>query len=201
MDCKEFKKIVVDLFDKDVDPQIKAECEKHINQCAECKEYYELLLTTTELLRPKHSPVSSANNKRQSSRHWLRVAAMFVGVIILSGIAFATIHLLSQRPTEENVQKVESNLQLSNSHSQLSSPVRFDDVSLDSILTVVSAYYGKTVHFLNNEAKAMKFIMTWKPDAPLGDFIEGLNMFDGLRLSLQQDTIFVETTEGKESTE
>ena len=80
MDCKEFKKIVVDLFDKDVDPQIKAECEKHINQCAECKEYYELLLTTTELLRPKHSPVSSANNKRQSSRHWLRIAAMFVGV-------------------------------------------------------------------------------------------------------------------------
>ena len=126
---------------------------------------------------------------------------MFVGVIILSGIAFATIHLLSQRPTEENVQKVESNLQLSNSHSQLSSPVRFDDMSLDSILTVVSAYYGKTVHFLTNEAKAMKFIMTWRPDAPLADFIEGLNMFDGLRLSLQQDTIFVETTEGKESAE
>ena len=201
MDCKEFKKIVVDLFDKDVDPQIKAECEKHINQCAECKEYYEHLQTTTELLRPKYSPVSSATNKRQSSRHWLRIAAMFVGVIILTGIAFATIHLLLQRPTEENVQRVESSLQLTNSHSQLSSPVRFDDVRLDSILTVVSAYYGKAVHFHNNEAKAMKFIMTWKPDAPLADFIDGLNMFDGLRLSLQQDTIFVETTEGKESAE
>ncbi|MBO7129112.1 MAG: zf-HC2 domain-containing protein, partial [Prevotella sp.] len=41
MDCKEFRNIVADLFDKDVDPQIKTECEKHISQCADCRAYYE----------------------------------------------------------------------------------------------------------------------------------------------------------------
>jgi hypothetical protein len=72
-------------------------------------------------------------------------------------------------------------------------------VSLDSILTVVSAHYGKVVTFRNEEPRAMKLIMTWDPDMPLSDFIDGLNLFDGLRLTLQRDTIFVETAEDKES--
>ena len=41
----------------------------------------------------------------------------------------------------------------------------------------------------------MKLIMTWQPDAPLTDFIERLNAFDGLSLSLQNDTIVVQTNE------
>ena len=47
----------------------------------------------------------------------------------------------------------------------------------------------------------MKFIMTWNPDSSLTSFIDGLNLFDGLLLTLQQDTIFVEMTEGKEDAE
>ena len=75
------------------------------------------------------------------------------------------------------------------------SAIRFDDVRLDSILTVVSAHYGKTVSFREEEAKGMKFIMTWDPDRPISDFIDGLNLFDGRSLTLQRDTIFVETAE------
>jgi hypothetical protein len=37
--------------------------------------------------------------------------------------------------------------------------------------------------------------MAWNPDSSLTSFIDGLNMFDGLLLTIQQDTIFVETTE------
>lgn len=44
----------------------------------------------------------------------------------------------------------------------------------------------------------MKLIMTWQSDAPLGDFLDRLNAFDGLSLRLQGDTIFVETTTGEE---
>ena len=38
----------------------------------------------------------------------------------------------------------------------------------------------------------MKLIMTWQPDASLADFLDRLNAFDGLSLSLQSDTIVVE---------
>ena len=47
----------------------------------------------------------------------------------------------------------------------------------------------------------MKFIMAWNPDSSLTSFFDGLNMFDGLLLTLQEDTIFVETTEVKEDAE
>ena len=44
----------------------------------------------------------------------------------------------------------------------------------------------------------MKFIMTWMPDSSLTNFIDRLNMFDRLQLTLSEDTIFVEIQEGKE---
>ena len=198
MDCKEFRNIVADLFDKDVDPQIKTECEKHISQCPDCRAYYEDLLMTAELLRPKHSPVSPASHDNGTSRRWLRTAAMFVGVILISGIAFAAYHLMwqSQRPAEEH--RAEADSSLFTLHSSLPSSVHFNDVRLDSILAAVSVHYGKAAHFHNEEAKNMKFIMTWEPDASLADFIDRLNMFDGLQITFLRGTIFVDVQEGKE---
>ncbi|MBR3413675.1 MAG: hypothetical protein IKG81_13425, partial [Bacteroidales bacterium] len=60
------------------------------------------------------------------------------------------------------------------------------------ILAVVSAHYGKAVSFRNADLRGMKLIMTWQPDASLADFLDRLNAFDGLSLSLQSDTIVVE---------
>ena len=221
MDCKEFKNIVCDLFDKEVDPQVKAQCDEHLSHCAECSEYYDQMLATTELLRPKHSPVNSSqerlkirplskgesrvrgggvsNFKPQTSNLKpirLRIAAMFAGVLLLSGIAFATIYFVKSKES-----RVESNIRLESSPQGGTGggqSVRFEEVRLDSILGVVSAHYSKAVSFDSDEAKGLKFIIEWEPDAPLADFIEGINMFDGLQLTLQRDTIFVELQEEKE---
>lgn len=108
MDCKDFKNTVADLFDKEVAPNVKAECEKHICQCAECREYYEDLLTTAELLRPRHSPVLKrekimANTRKTTT--FYKVAAMLVGAIFLSGIAYATIRVLSPKKAEESTKE------------------------------------------------------------------------------------------------
>ncbi len=205
MDCKEFKNIVCDLFDKEVDPQVKAQCDEHLSHCAECSEYYDQMLATTELLRPKHSPVpdragtydKTVNSKLSNSKYvWLRIAAMFAGVLLLSGIAFATIYFVKSKES-----RVESNIRLESSPQGGTGggqSVRFEEVRLDSILGVVSAHYSKAVSFDSDEAKGLKFIIEWEPDAPLADFIEGINMFDGLQLTLQRDTIFVELQEEKE---
>ena len=205
MDCKEFKNIVCDLFDKEVDPQVKAQCDEHLSHCAECSEYYDQMLATTELLRPKHSPVpdragtydKTVNSKLSNSKYvWLRIAAMFAGVLLLSGIAFATIYFVKSKES-----RVESNIRLESSPQGGTGGgqfIRFEEVRLDSILGVVSAHYSKAVSFDSDEAKGLKFIIEWEPDAPLADFIEGINMFDGLQLTLQRDTIFVELQEEKE---
>lgn len=127
---------------------------------------------------------------------WVRrIAAAFLGVLFLSGLAFAAWHAFSPaaKPTAEAAS------QPSTVGQQASTTVRFDDVRLDSILTVVAAHYGKTVSYRDREPRTMKFITTWNPDDPLEAFIDHLNIFDYLRLTLHGDTIVVEHTEGEDA--
>ena len=93
MDCKEFKTIVADLFDKEVSPETQKACNEHISHCAECRDYYENLLATADLLRPKHSPVSQ--KPIASNSNWMKIAASFVGILLITGMAFAAVHILS----------------------------------------------------------------------------------------------------------
>ena len=142
----------------------------------------------------KHYP------QQRPLHHWMRIAASFIGILFISGIAFAVIQFMRNHSARPQVPQTEhANTELANQEAV--APVRFDDVRLDSILSVVSSHYGKEVSFRSEEAKGMKFIMAWNPDSSLTSFIDGLNMFDGLLLTIQQDTIFVETTELKEDAE
>lgn len=163
------------------------EVRKAYDVMADCKKLYQ---------KPQQEPLSV---KWLQLWQRFRMAAVFLGAVLLCGLAWAIIpHIISSHT--DSPQPAQVNTPLPHSEGQgAGAAVRFDDVRLDSILTVVSAHYGKTVSFRDEEAKGMKFIMTWDPDMPLSDFIDGLNLFDGLSLTLQRDTIFVETAEDKVS--
>lgn len=161
------------------------EVRKAYDVMADCKKLYQ---------KPQQKPLSV---KWLQPGQRFRIAAVFLGAVLFCGLAWAIIpHIISSHTDSPQPTQVSTPLPRSGGEE---SSVRFDDVRLDSILTVVSAHYGKAVSFRDEEAKGMKFIMTWDPDMPLSDFIDGLNLFDGLSLTLQRDTIFVETTEDKES--
>jgi len=161
------------------------EVRKAYDVMADCKKLYQ---------KPQQKPLSV---KWLQPGQRFRIAAVFLGAVLFCGLAWAIIPRIMSSHTD-SPQSAQVSTPLPRSGGEESS-VRFDDVRLDSILTVVSAHYGKAVSFRDEEAKGMKFIMTWDPDMPLSDFINGLNLFDGLSLTLQRDTIFVETTEDKES--
>lgn len=161
------------------------EVRKAYDVMADCKKLYQ---------KPQQKPLSA---KWLQLGQRFRIAAVFLGAVLFCGLAWAIIPRIISSHTD-SPQSAQVSTPLPRSGGEESS-VRFDDVRLDSILTVVSAHYGKAVSFRDEEAKGMKFIMTWDPDMPLSDFIDGLNLFDGLSLTLQRDTIFVETTEDKES--
>ena len=161
------------------------EVRKAYDVMADCKKLYQ---------KPQQKPLSV---KWLQLGQRFRIAAVFLGAVLFCGLAWAIIpHIISSHTDSPQSAQVTTPLPRSGGEE---SSVRFDDVRLDSILTVVSAHYGKAVSFRNEEAKSMKFIMTWDPDMPLSDLIDVLNLFDGLSLTLQRDTIFVETTEDKES--
>ena len=169
------------------------EVRKAYDVMADCKKVYQ---------REKlHTPTLPSRHGQSAQRQgWIyRIAAVFLGAVLLCGLAWAIIpHVISSHT--DSPQSAQVTAPLSHREEQGGgSSLRFDDVRLDSILTVVSAHYGKAFSFRDEEAKGMKFIMTWDPDTPLSDFIDGLNLFDGLCLTLQHDTIFVEIKEDKDS--
>ncbi len=161
------------------------EVRKAYDVMADCKKLYQ---------KPQQEPLSV---KWLQPGQRFRMAAAFLGAVLLCGLAWAIIpHFISSHTDSPQSAQVTTPLLRKGGDG---SSIRFDDVRLDSILTVVSAHYGKAVSFRNEEAKSMKFIMAWNPDMPLSDLIDVLNLFDRLSLTLQRDTIFVETTEDKES--
>jgi len=196
------------LFDMLDNPAAYSEQEISdiINCDEETRETYRLMVEAKRSSRWKqpHQPgdVDAAWQRfekkhypqRRLLHRWMRVAAIFIGILFISGIAFAVIQFVRNHSARPQVPQTEhANTELA--IQEAVAPVRFDDVRLDSILSVVSSHYGKAVSFRSEEAKGMKFIMAWNPDSSLTSFIDGLNMFDGLLLTIQQDTIFVETTE------
>ena len=216
MNCKEFRHHVADLFDKEVSPRTKAECQQHMDECEACRNYYHELSQAAEMLRPKHNGQWIMDNEQLSIlvsgeglevrvndnvndndnpnpspltpnlflRRRRRVAAIFAGVILAAGITVAAIHHAQNRPAQPPQAKA--------------TPVSFTNISLDSILSVVAPYYKKTVVFRDEAPRQLQLIMTWNPATPFDDFVRRLNAFDGLLLTVQHDTLFVEANSADE---
>lgn len=162
------------------------EVRKAYDVMADCKKLYQ---------KPQQKPLSV---KWLQLRQRFRMAAVFLGAVLLCGLAWAIIpHIISSHT--DSPQSAQVTAPLTHREGQGGgSSLRFDDVRLDSILTVVSAHYGKAVSFRNEEPRSMKLITTWNPDESLEAFVDHLNMFDYIHLTLKNDTIFVEQTSGED---
>ena len=129
-----------------------------------------------------------------------RIAAIFIAAAFLGGLAWAFVPLLRTNQTTKPPQptKVSAPSLTGRAGGESSSSISFSNLRLDSILTVVAAHYECQVCFRDSVTRTMKFITTWNPEDSLAAFIEHLNMFDGLHLTLRDDTIFVESTNDEE---
>lgn len=145
-----------------------------------------------ERLEKGRMSMSLREGGRTVRPQWMRVAATFVGALVVAAMAMAAIHLIRSHYEQPETTAATPSVQHATLDEQRVEPVRFDNVTLDSILTVVSAHYHKAVNFRDEEPRHMKLIMTWQPEASLTEFIERLNAFDGLSLQLQDDTIVVD---------
>ena len=84
MNCNEFKEKVADLFDKNIDMQTQVQLSEHMDNCPECKAYYEELRETFNLLQPQEPAIMT---KAKSSHK----AAIFVfGFVIGWSHLFST---------------------------------------------------------------------------------------------------------------
>ena len=133
----------------------------------------------------------------------LKFAAMFVGVLMLSGIAFAAIHIASYyNAPEEQDTEVVKNSQSSNSCPQLAEPDTiatpqpklYDNVPLGEIFEELSACYHVKVVYQNEDAPRLRLFYQWKPEYTLEKVVEMLNNFEWIQIQTENDTLFIRTT-------
>ena len=132
-----------------------------------------------------------------------KMAASFVGLLLVSGVAFAAIHIVRQYQETEVPQAAdtmaEANSSLPTLHSSLpadtvtvkSGPVVFDNVTLDSIAKDIATYHHLDMDFQNNQASQLRFYFVWNQEESLQEVIEKLNMFEQINLAVENGKLIV----------
>lgn len=183
--------------------------EQSLEQMLNDTEAQELMEATAQLKRAmKHDEfnmsgkeienewqgfVSAQYTQQKSQYSWLKIAAMFAGVLFITALSYAAYHtFFVTNQTVQHTEETTFNSQLSNISSENDGFVLFAEIQLDSMLTVVGKHYGKVVFFGNKELKVLRIHTKWNPKDSLATFIENMNELDGLQLTEQHDTIYVQ---------
>ena len=131
-----------------------------------------------------------------------KVAASFIGLLFISGIAFAAVHIVRnyRNTVGENVKSPTQEMRISNSHQPTLPadttitipPVVFDNVTLDSILPQIARHYGYTVSFRSDKSKPLRLFLTWNPQDSIQKVTDKLNLFEQIHIVLDEQTMIVE---------
>ena len=146
-------------------------------------------------------------NNRQTalrpSRSWWKAAAAFIGILMVSGIAFAAIHFIRHAADDKGILNSSTEeTRISNSHQQtteadttaMPQPKLYDNVPLGEIFKDLSDYYHVNVVYRNEDAPRLRLYYQWKPEYPLEKVVEMLNNFNWIQIQAENDTLFIRTT-------
>ncbi len=139
------------------------------------------------------------------NRSWLKVAAIFLGVIMLSAFTYAAIHAVrahqpeKQQPITQQVEKTDGSVSTPSTTEaedidtvSTEQPVTFDNVALETIIGDIAARHQMRVEFRNEDARTLRFYFVWQPDECLDAVLERLNLFESVNISKEGSTIVVE---------
>lgn len=136
-------------------------------------------------------------------RGWMKVAAVFLGVLFVSGITFAAIHIVrmvnSQKSqtvqTEQPMTaKASTTIPADTVKTDTIAPkiIRYDETTLQKILTDMGEYYRLRVELRNEDAKTLRLFFQWNQRQEASKVLEQLNTFERIHLVLNDSTIIAE---------
>ena len=177
-------------------------------------EVRELMEATAQLKQAMMSNENDVNNvdaewqrfaqthltEQKQERSWLKIAATFIGILMMSGIAFAAIHIIHhvsnaggepQKPIRETTianphQLPEDTLKTDSIPPKV---VRYDEATLEQILTDMADYYGLTLNWKSEEAKTLRLFYIWNKQQSAVEAIRSMNSFERIRLELSDSIL------------
>ncbi len=132
---------------------------------------------------------------------WRKVAAILIGILTISGLSIAAVHIMRQAQRTEITQPTDpiaaADSPLSTHHSSLTPdtatihPVTFDNVPLDKMLAEIAEYHHSEVVFQNEDARQLRFYFVWYRQQPLDKVIETLNHFERVDIVIDDKKLTV----------
>lgn len=174
---------------------------------AECRESYALMAMTkgfysaqkdvsdeemeSEWQRLVAEPIQTSVTRRR----FLRVVAVLAGVIMLSGIAFATVRIVRKnwhKAATVEMQETTTRENMESKHTAASVlPVVFDNVPLSRIVHDIAAYHNIQYEVMNKEAGKLRFYFVWKPQDSLQKVVGQLNQFKRVNIVVENNRLTV----------
>lgn len=160
----------------------------------ECRQLYEQMVRATDAVYAEKVKATP------QSRRWLRVAATFLSVLMLSGIAYAAYRIAVggdlQSPTEETrISNPPSTIHHSPSPSEepeeADSIHIFSNAPLDELAGELATYYNKVADIRSAQAHELRLYYKWERKDRLEDVINDLNHFDHVSLTVEDDKLIV----------
>ena len=130
----------------------------------------------------------------------LKIAAMFVGVLMLSGIAYATVHIIGNHEAgvaeqeavvSTNTQHLSPNTQTPTDSTSMK-PVVYEDVELATILSEIATFYQCEVVYKSEASKLIRLYFTWDKKATIDELIDTFNKFERIHITREDKKLIVE---------
>ena len=130
----------------------------------------------------------------------LKIAAMFVGVLMLSGIAYAAVQII--RSQESGVRSQETIVSTNTQHlspntqtpadSTAMKPMVYEDTELATILNEIATFHQCEVVYKSEAGKHIRLYFTWDQKATIDDIIGTFNKFERIHITRDNKKLIVE---------
>ena len=214
--------IIITIMERDEKIQLLLDMQEHPEQFSEQAlqtmlddpEVRELMEATAQLKQAMMSDENNVNNvdaewqrfaqthltEQKPERSWLKIAATFIGILMMSGIAFAAIHIIHhvsnaggepQKPIRETTIANPHQLPADTLKTDSIPPkvVRYDEATLEQILTDMADYYGLSLIWKSEEAKTLRLFYIWNKQQSAVEAIRSMNSFERIRLELSDSIL------------
>ena len=132
---------------------------------------------------------------------WLKIAAAFVGLVMLSGFAYAAYHIASQHAEDKQLAATDSlpqdTLKMQKTATAQTwqkieptkdAPIVFEDTELGTILNYISEKAKVKVEYRNATSAHIRFYLQWESQDTLGDIIDKINHFQKVHIVFDEST-------------
>ena len=132
-----------------------------------------------------------------------RVVAIITAFAFLGIISLAGYHSFFYKTSTDNRQQTTDTTAVKTERFYVDvqdgdTIFRFENIRLDSILAVVSRHYERRVVFKDKAPAHLRLYLTCYTTQTLEEFVETLNMFDGINVTQEFYMLYVESDEKKE---